>query len=348
MSNKLTPSLLPPALVRAGHAANDAASRRAFQDYQQRKASNTRRRQRADLALFAEFLDEAGIETGKLYEEPAAWAGVTWGLVEAFCKWQLLQGYSIGSVNVRLATTKMYARLAVRAGSVAIQEYSMIQTVTGYSRTEGRRVDEARTAAETPTRVGHKKAEPVLLTPEQGQALKAATNYDDNPQGRRDRFIACVLIDHGLRCGELAGLKVGDFALEDGRGYLRFYRPKVDKIQQHRLEPDTLSSLRVYLPHDAPSAGALLRGSRKGGELSKPGMKEQSITARVALLGRVILGVGGLSAHDLRHHWATQAAAGGTSLKDLQYAGGWSSVAMPLRYIADAEIANEGVVFKRP
>jgi integrase len=71
-------------------------------------------------------------------------------------------------------------------------------------------------------------------------------------------------------------------------------------------------------------------------------MSERAITGRVAELGARI-GVQGLSAHDLRHYWATRAARNGTPLDRLQDAGGWNSPAMPMRYIEAAKIANEGV-----
>ena len=71
-------------------------------------------------------------------------------------------------------------------------------------------------------------------------------------------------------------------------------------------------------------------------------MSERAITSRVADLGQSI-GVAGLSAHDCRHYWATQAARNGTAIDRLQDAGGWNSPAMPLRYVESAKIANEGV-----
>jgi len=72
-------------------------------------------------------------------------------------------------------------------------------------------------------------------------------------------------------------------------------------------------------------------------------MSERAITDRVRELGERI-GVMGLSAHDLRHAWATRAARNGTPIDRLQDAGGWSSPAMPLRYVESAKIANEGVL----
>ena len=71
-------------------------------------------------------------------------------------------------------------------------------------------------------------------------------------------------------------------------------------------------------------------------------MTSRAITARVRALGQAI-GVEGLSAHDCRHYWATQAARSGTPIDRLQDAGGWASPAMPLRYVEAARIANEGV-----
>ena len=72
-------------------------------------------------------------------------------------------------------------------------------------------------------------------------------------------------------------------------------------------------------------------------------MSERAITARVRYLGQQV-GIEGLSAHDLRHTWATLAARNGTPLDRLQDAGGWNSLAMPARYVEAARIANEGVL----
>jgi integrase len=77
----------------------------------------------------------------------------------------------------------------------------------------------------------------------------------------------CILLDHGLRCGEVAALQVSSIDLLAGT--LTFYREKVHKTQTHRR--------------------------------------------------------------------------GKTDIKSLQDAGGWTSPAMPLRYVESAAIADEGV-----
>lgn len=330
----------PSALV-IGQAANEIAARHVFDDYRQRKATHTLRRQDADLALFSQYLAGIGMHVEALNTDPAAWQGITWGLVAGFVQWQLQQGYATGSVNVRLSTVKVYAKLASKAGVLDKLEYLQIKDVTGYSHKERKRVDEKRSEAGIETRKGEKKADAVRITPEQAKALK--NGQPDTSQGRRDAVLMCLLLDHGLRCGEVALLEVTNVDLKAGE--LRFYRPKVDKVQIHRLTADTKRALTAWLQSgDAPLAGPLLRTSRKGGELNYAysGMTERAITKRVRFLGEQV-GIKGLSAHDCRHYWATLAARKGTDPFALQEAGGWNSLAMPRHYIQAAKIANEGV-----
>lgn len=323
-------------LAHAGAIANDHAARNAFRDYLDRKANNTIRRQAAGLSLFAEFLSEAVGEPASagddLQHDPDAWLGITWGIVEAFVRWMLQQGYAVGSVNVRLSTIKTYAGLAAKAGTIGAEELAMIRNVSGYSRKEAKRINERREQ----TRVGEKKAGAVSITDDQTQVLKEQPN---TAQGRRDRLLMCLLLDHGLRVSEVAGLEVGHFDLKEGR--LQFYRPKVDKEQTHKLTADTLRAAHSYFDRDAPAIGPVLRSSRKDGTLTNVGMSTRAITERVRVLGEQV-GIEGLSAHDCRHYWATYWAEKVDVLR-LQEAGGWTSLAMPRRYVEEAKIANEGM-----
>jgi integrase len=332
--------VLPEALAQAGQAANQAAARARFNDYQSRRANQTLRRQQADLDLFAIFFDTLTLPAGDFFHDPLAWQPVTWGLVEAFVKWQVARGYAIPSINVRLSTVKTYARLAMQAGALSIETYSLIRTVQGYSLRESRRVNARRTVQ----RIGLKKAEAIRITHEQALALKTHPNQ---PQGRRDTLMMCLLLDHGLRVGEVAGLTISNLDLKEG--LLRFFRSKVGKTQVHRLSSDTLRAANAYANfHDLPAPTPempdppLLRESLKNEHLSEAGMSTRAITQRVRTLGDQI-GLPGLSAHDCRHFWATSAARHGTDPFSLQQAGGWSSLAMPRRYIEDNDIANDGV-----
>jgi len=124
---------------------------------------------------------------------------------------------------------------------------------------------------------------------------------------------------------------------------LTFYRPKVDKTQTqtHNLVNGLQAAMADYIESDALAVGPLLRASNRGGWLTHAGMTERGITDRVRRLGHQA-GIEGLSAHDLRHAWASLAARAGTPLERLREAGGWNSLAMPSRYIEAAKIANEG------
>jgi integrase len=230
---------------------------------------------------------------------------------------------------------RSYARLSAQAGVIASADLALILQVKGYSYAQGQNADAQRTR----TRRGAKKAQPVPISPQQRARLK---QQPDTPQGRRDALLMCLLLDHGLRCGEVADLVPANVSLS--QGLLIFRREKVKKMQKHTLTGDTLLALLRYYEVAQPQE-RLLVGSRKGhdGAHLEGVMSRRAITKRVGALGRHI-GIVGLSAHDCRHAWVEAAIRGKTDIKALQDAGGWTSPAMPLRYAASAEIANEGVV----
>ena len=324
----------------AGTMANEYATEHIFADFNSRKASNTRSAYHADLSAFAAFLNTVGIvvTAEDLQANPTAWQPVTWGLVAAFVRWQLQGSAATGSIARRLACIKRYARLAQQAGAVDATEALKIAAVDGYSGREAKEIDQARTQTGTAVRQSTKKAQAVTLTVDQAKSLKT---QPDTPQGRRDALLMCLLLDHGLRAGEVAGLEVT--AIDLDAKTLHFYREKVGKVQTHRLTADTLRAARAWLETDAHALGPLFRGSRKGGSLTDASMTRVSISERVRTLGSTI-GIENLSAHDCRHYWATRAASKGTPMQALRDAGGWSSLAMPNRYIEAQVISNDGVL----
>jgi len=110
----------------AGQAANEAGARHAFEDHTARQAENTIRRKIADLAPFETFLQSAGVPAIGLYDNPQAWRGFTWVIVEVFRNWQLQQGCAIGSLTGRLSTVRTYARIAARAEAITPRESMLI------------------------------------------------------------------------------------------------------------------------------------------------------------------------------------------------------------------------------
>jgi len=335
----MTHAIVPTqSISQIGQVANAYASRQAFNDYQTRKSSNTLRAQRSDLATFAGYLCEAGITecpTGDdLQNDPDAWQGVTWGLVSGFVQWMQPKGFAVASINRKLMSVKVYAGLAAKAGILDPHENTLIHAVATFAHKEVNRVNEKRTV----TRQSTKKEINVSITPAQAKELKLQPS---GPQGRRDAVIMCLLLDHGLRVGELARLTVNNINM--ARGELVFFRDKVQKTQRHAMTPDTKRALASWFnTGDVPAMGSLLRKSIKGGALGGAGMGEHSINIRVGELGERI-GKENLGPHDCRHFWATNAIQRGTDPFALMQAGGWTSMQTVQKYVDENVVANAGV-----
>ncbi len=319
-------------------AANQSLADNVFSVYQQTKADNTLRRQKAELVLFEQFITEISavqLNGGAFYVHPGAWAIVTSGLVAAYRQWMLKTGYDGHSVNVRLSTVRTYAKLAQQAGMIAEGEYLRIAAVSGYSQKEIGRLDAKREVK----RVGNKKADPNFV--KRGVVAQLKGLACNRPSDYRDRVLLCLMLDHGLRVSEVAALTVGNVDLSSRT--LRINRLKTATTDLHDLTDDTYSALVDYMPLIAGRGGAapLVAGSVKGGKLTDRGMSIRAINARVQEIGQHF-GIDNLSPHDLRHTAADEVVRN----NDLQAAaqwGGWSSLAMPMRYAEKRKVSNRGV-----
>ncbi len=325
-----------------GELANTYARQDTFAEYHQQCTANTQRRQQAELALFARYLHEAGMERAPadLYTQAEAWSGITYGLVKGFVKWQLQQGYAIGSINVRLATVRKYCALAFESGVIESTAMDLIKTVDGYSHKVGRNIDVDRKKQGIPTRKGHKKATPTPVSTHAARRLKKATVETDTPRTRahdqdlaaRDALLMCLFIEHALRCSEVAALNIESFDMEERT--VTVYREKTDTRDTYELMPRTYQAAKIYLA--GKSSGPLFLGYQ-GKRISS-----RAINDRVRQLGEQE-GIEGLSPHDLRHHWALDALKNGTSLNVVQAYGGWSSASMPLHYAKISGVTHRGL-----
>jgi len=327
-------------MKQAGQAANKAAARQTFARHIEGKAKNTERRKRADLDLFEKFLQSVNIPARGMFDNPQAWQGVTWGIVEAFKTWQLQEGYAIASINGRLSTVRTYAELATQAGVISADELRMIQTVKGFANKEKPHIDQRRKAEEMNIRKGYKKAKSIIVP--EDVVIQLTTPQNNTEQAKRDALVMCLLFHHGLRISEVAILNRQAFDLKAGT--ITFYRPKVDLTQTHVMTPETRKAAAEYLKH-APVAGIIWRKTCKGtGKLSSQ-MSETSVvralSKRVEYLGKRF-GIEGLSPHDARHTDATHEANNDTPINRIMNKFGWKSAAMAMRYIEAASISNEG------
>jgi integrase len=170
--------------------------------------------------------------------------------------------------------------------------------------------------------IGYKKAH---HTSPSDAVAHQLNEHPDTPQGRRDTLLMCLLLDHGLRVGEVLLLQVADFDLKTPM--LKFYRLKVDKAQTHKRTADILRALYAWIDSgDCAPMGLVLRASRKGGRLTSAGIPD-------------------LSPDGCRHYWATYWAKRAEQLPKglftLQQSGDWRSLAMLRRCVEERAVANE-------
>ena len=314
----------------AGLTANVVAGARAFQTYRAGIAENTILRQAYDLTLFRAYLEQHGLITGDLFEDPQAWAGVTWGLVQGFVLWMLNQGYAVGSVNVRLATVKRYATLAFQASAIAQNELNLIRTVRSFTNTHN--VNKKRVV----TRIGTKKEHSTRLSRAQRKDLKRRIN--NQPQGACYALLMCLLLDHGLRVSESISLTADSIDFDNMT--ITFYRSKVNRTDIHKLTSDTYEAALAYRPF-INAGEQLFRASRRGGGLAPTGGLTRGAAQQIVKKLGDAIGVSNLSPHDCRHSWATEYEAKHTAF-ELRDAGGWGSLTMPSRYVERRKVTHDG------
>lgn len=145
----------------------------------------------------------------------------------------------------------------------------------------------------------------------------------------RDRAIVMTLLGTGLRRAELIGLRLCDVEMVERQLRVRASTSKSVHAREIALYPETLKELDRYI-RDFRAQGdandALFVG-RRGGPLTAQGIKR--------LFDRLKLrtGIRDLTAHMLRHTWATNFNRSGTgSAFDLQMEGGWTTPRMVQRY----------------
>jgi len=172
---------------------------------------------------------------------------------------------------------------------------------------------------------------PVMATDDL-RRLVDTVRKDNSFEGRRDHAILRVLIDNGVRIGEVAGMTVEDVDRT-------LYRITVTGKTGTRIlscERKTMEALTRYLrvrsrhPRaDQPELWLPAKGSAK---LTHWGIR-QMVERRVEQAGLT----GRIYPHKLRHTWAHRWMANGNSTQDLAHNAGWSSTAMASRYGASAQ-----------
>lgn len=168
---------------------------------------------------------------------------------------------------------------------------------------------------------------PVLTDEELGRLL--ATAKGNTFENRRDEAIMRMLLDTGVRVGELAGLRVEDINFDNATAYV------LGKGRRGRAVPfgaKTADALRRYRRHRARHP---LHEAEWWWLGRKGGMTDSGIRQMIERRG-IDAGLPGVHPHQFRHSFAHAWLANGGQETDLMRLAGWKSRQMVGRYAASA------------
>lgn len=320
-------------LVGIGQMANEIVNENVFGLYRTDKSVNTIKTHKRVVEQWGDYLLSVGASVGDMWADPSAWVGVTHGLVTGFKLWALAKGNAIGTISTWLKTVRRYALLASSAGHIPAHEAMLIKAVKISQNSKAKQNTDAKREK---TRVGRKKAVANVL--DEGQVKTIYRSIDTGTEtGKRDKLIAHLMFEHGLRMGEILILSQSSFK----RGTMTFDRPKVGLTDQtHKLTRNTKRALKAYkaLGTDGP----FLQSSKRGKKLSGRVLSQSSLKRIVKAWGEVV-GVSNLSPHDARHTLATGLARKGYSAAQLLDFFGWGSLTTAQNYIERNKVGNEGI-----
>lgn len=246
--------------------------------------------------------------------------------LDQFTRWCADHGYPTDPAEQDRAHVEEFIGelLATRARGTAATRFRNLRAWFGWLLAE-QELDASPMAALRQPKV-EEKVVPVLTDDELRRLLDTCRN-DRSLSGRRDYAILRVLVDTGMRRGEVAALTVGDVDLDGPVLIVRRSKTGIGRLVP--LGPKAADALDRWLRirHRHPKAAgtdALWLGHR--GPLTGEGIR-QMVMKRAHTAG-----LEGLFVHALRHTYAHRWLAAGGQEHDLAQVAGWSSTAMLARY----------------
>jgi site-specific recombinase XerD len=181
----------------------------------------------------------------------------------------------------------------------------------------------------------------VLGDDEIGRLLAACKGTDFI--SRRDLAILSLMLDTGIRRGELAGLRVGDLNLGQMVAFVEASTSKSRRGRAVAFGPTTAKAITRYLRHPkaAHAPDEPLWRARTGLPLTGNEIYH-TLRRRAAQAGLRV------HPHQLRHTWASHMLGAGHSEGDVMALGGWASRDMLNRYGASAASDRAIAAYRSP
>ena len=184
---------------------------------------------------------------------------------------------------------------------------------------------------------------PPAVLAEEDVARLLATCKGTDFISRRDLAVLSLMLDTGLRRGELAGLRVGDLNLPQMVAFVEATTSKSRRGRAVAFGATTAKAVTRYLRHpkaptqrDEPLWRARTGLPLTGNEIY------HTIRRRAAQAGLRV------HPHQLRHTWASSMLGSGHSEGDVMTLGGWSDRSMLNRYGASAAADRARAAYRSP
>lgn len=259
------------------------------------------------------------------------------GHVDGYRAWREAEGDSPNTASVRTYAVRTFLSVAYRDGLLPPDSAQLL----------GLQPYRQRQKRDT-TQKGRRLAKAEV------NALRAAVDAS-TVKGKRDLAILDLALFEGLRCAEIAELRLGDFRRDGGRWWL-VVTGKGQKTRRLKLHDQAYQSLQAWLAasgralgDDAPVFTSVNKADAIGAQALNTSSVGRLVTEYGALAGLAPeRGSGRLAPHDLRRTAARCAYENGAPLPKIQAMLGHSSPETTMRYVgADRDDANTGVDYVR-
>ena len=160
---------------------------------------------------------------------------------------------------------------------------------------------------------------------------------------RRDLAILSLMLDTGIRRGELAGLRVGDLNLGQMVAFVEATTSKSRRGRAVAYGPSTAKAITRYLRHPKAPHGPQEPLWRARTGLPLTGNEVYHTIRRRAEQAGIRV-----HPHQLRHTWASHMLGAGHSEGDVMALGGWASRDMLSRYGASAASDRAIAAYRSP